>query len=272
MILLFLEELGLFAATQLIGLFIALRIGDLAGGQSVSVDLSAGEVIIFLVFFTAAVYLLSHFVRRSGIFFRLVLGLAVFAGSQTFFLVVLGNYTVSVLCALFLAVLVSKIKIVFLHNLGMIIALAGIGAVLGLSLSPVSVIFLLLILSFYDIVAVYKTGHMVRMAEEMVRSRAISGIVLPRAFSGWKSGLQNVRPGGEFMILGSGDIIMPLILIASVAGLHGLARGLLIMLFSMAGLSLTYYLFMAQKERRAMAALPPIAALSVIGYLISVLM
>lgn len=74
------------------------------------------------------------------------------------------------------------------------------------------------------------------------------------------------------MILGSGDIIMPLILASSVAGLHGLAGGLTVILFSMAGLFLTFWLFVSQRTRRPMAALPPIAVMAIIGYLASLIL
>lgn len=272
MILLFFQELGLFAATQLIGVFVALKGGRLVQEQSITLDLTIGEIIFFLAFFTAFIYFLNKFSHKSGGFFRFILGLAIFAGSQTVFSLIFSEVIFSTLAAILLVLIVFKRRIVFLHNIGIILAMAGIGSVLGLSLTPVSVVVLLLILSFYDIIAVYKTGHMVKIAEEMIKSRAISGIVLPQNPKGWTENLARVRPGGEFMILGSGDLIMPLILIASVIGIHGLASGLIVFLFSLLGLSLTYYLFVTQRKRKPMAALPPIAVMSIIGYLVSIVL
>ncbi|MEK7203655.1 MAG: presenilin family intramembrane aspartyl protease [Patescibacteria group bacterium] len=272
MIFLFIQELILFALAQLIGIFVALKSRTLIQGQNITIDFTAGEIIIFLILFVAFIYFLSRFSHKSKIFFRLVLGLVVFIGSQTVFSLFFGEVIVSTIIAIGLAVLVLKAKIILLHNIGMILALAGIGAVLGLSLTPISVVFLLLILSFYDIIAVYKTGHMVKIAEEMIKARAISGIVLPQTIKDWFGSLENVQPGGRFMILGSGDVVMPLILVASVIGFYGLSRGLVVMLFSMFGLFLTFYLFITQKTRRPMAALPPIAAMSIIGYLVSIVL
>lgn len=272
MISLFFQELGLYAATQFIGIFVVLKTGESVASQGIRLDLSAGRIIFSLIFFIAFIYLLNRFSHKLGPFFKVILGLLIFVGSQTVFSTIFENYLVSVLLAAFLTILVLRIKIVFLHNLSLILALAGIGAVLGLSLDPISAVFLLLILSFYDIFAVYKTKHMVKIAEEMIKSRAISGIVLSKSLNGWKANLESVRPGGEFMILGSGDLIMPLILIASVIGIHGLSSGLIVFVFSLFGLFLTYYLFITQKTRRPMAALPPIAVFSIIGYLISVVL
>ncbi|MBI4117123.1 MAG: hypothetical protein HY451_00305 [Parcubacteria group bacterium] len=263
---LFFQELLLFGAVQLIGIFVVLKSRVLIQNQ-ITFDLTVGEIIFYLIFLAAFIYFAGKFSRKSAFFFRLVLGLAVFAGSQTVFSLILNEAIFSTLFAALLAFAVLKTKIVLLHNIGIILALAGIGAVLGLSLAPLAVIILLLILSFYDIIAVYKTGHMVKMAEDMIKSRAIFGLVIPQKFLGWKKSLKNVSPGGEFMILGSGDIVMPLLLIASVIGFHGLVYGLIVFLFSMLGLFLTFYLFITQKTRRPMAALPPIAAMSIIGYL-----
>lgn len=270
-LILFLQELLLFAATQLIGIFVVLKSQALVQEQIV-VKLTVSEVIVFLIFLSAFIYFIRKFSRKSAVFFKLILGIAIFAGSQTIFSLLFNEVIVSTLAAFLLAFTVLKTKIVLLHNIGVILALAGIGAVLGISLAPLSVIFLLLILSFYDIIAVYKTGHMVKLAEDMIKSRAIFGLVLPQEIKGYRERLDNVRPGEGFMILGSGDVVMPLILVVSVIGLHGLAAGLLVMLFSMFGLFLTYWLFITQKTRRPMAALPPIAVASIIGYLVSIVL
>ena len=271
MIFLFFQELGLFTLAQLVGIFVVLKSRTLIQGQNITVDFTIGEAIIFLLLSIAFIYFLSRFSHKSKIFFRLVLGLVIFVGSQTVFSLFFGEVIISTILAIGLAVLVLKAKIILLHNVGMVLALGGIGAVLGLSLTPISVVILLLALSFYDIIAVYKTGHMIKMAEEMIKAGAISGIVLSQTIKDWFENLERVQPGGRFMILGSGDVVMPLILTASVIGFYGLAEGLIVMLFSMFGLLLTYYLFITQKTRRPMAALPPIAAASIIGYLVSVL-
>ena len=70
------------------------------------------------------------------------------------------------------------------------------------------------------------------------------------------------------MILGSGDVGLPLVLVSSVA-LISIKQGIIISLFALGGLFLTHLMFVNQKARKPMAALPPIATLTVIGYLIS---
>ena len=70
------------------------------------------------------------------------------------------------------------------------------------------------------------------------------------------------------MILGSGDIALPLILIISVAR-ASFWQAIVVAGFSLLGLLVTHLIFVNQKVRRPMAALPPIAALSIIGYLLA---
>ena len=106
------------------------------------------------------------------------------------------------------------------------------------------------------------------MAEGMIASRAIFGFIIPAKLSGFKEKLSVVRPGENFMILGSGDIVLPLILTASLAR-SSFWQAMAVAVFSVFGLLLTHLIFVNQKERRPMAALPPIAALSIVGYLIT---
>lgn len=150
----------------------------------------------------------------------------------------------------------------------MIMTFAGIGAVIGLSFTPETVIILLVALSFYDIIAVYKTKHMVALAENMIKSRAIFGFVIPIAPSGFGEKMVRVVPGEQFMILGSGDVILPLLLSSSLVRVS-LTASIIVAAFSAAGLFLMHLIFINQKIRRPMAALPPIALTAILGYLVA---
>ena len=72
------------------------------------------------------------------------------------------------------------------------------------------------------------------------------------------------------MILGSGDIGLPLVFVSSVAA-TSISRAIIVAVFVVAGLFLTHLIFVNQKERKPMAALPPIATMTIIGYLISLI-
>lgn len=157
---------------------------------------------------------------------------------------------------------------VLLNNLCFIFGLAGFGGVLGLSLEPLVIVFLLLIFSIYDFIAVYKTKHMLKMAREMLVSKIIFGLIVPQKISDFKSNLKEVEAGGRFLILGGGDVAFPLLLSASLIP-SGILNSLLVAIFSLIGLFLSFYIFTSQKVRQPIPALPPIALFSIIGYIIT---
>lgn len=257
----------MFAAAQVIGLFIAKNYAKAMSVHVVKADFSFIDLITIIFLLFLFFYFLKHRSKKSSLFFKIILAVAITFGAQAAFSFFF-NVLLSAILAALLAYFVLTKKIVVLNNIAIILAIAGIGAIFGLSISSLTAVFILLFMSFYDIIAVYKTRHMVHMAREMIRSGAIFGIIIPTKSGSWFEKINNVQPGDRFMILGSGDIAMPLILISSVVKEFGMLASLIVMIFSGFGLFLTYYLFMTQKERAPMAALPPIAVASIIGYLL----
>lgn len=268
----FFKTLALFALTQFLGFYVAIKIIPEFTGQSMSDSFGAfslGDfiylaVIVFLFFFFSI-----KFQRVGAVIYKIILSLIIFVSFQNL-LDIWINSTISLLVALIVLWLFWFRRSVIIQNLAMVVVIAIIGAVFGLSLKPVVAVYALIIFSVYDIIAVYLTGHMVKMAEVMVKSKAIFGFVIPNSMRDYKVDIKAVQPGENFMILGSGDVIFPLILIASLVPIS-VSRALIVLIFSFLGLLATHLIFVNQKIRRPMAALPPIAALTIIGYLISTL-
>ena len=94
---------------------------------------------------------------------------------------------------------------------GVIIA-GGATAIFGVSLGIVPVLLLMIMLAVYDAIAVYKTKHMVSLAESIVDLRVPILFVLPRKrkFSLLKNGDMD-----EAFYMGLGDAIIPSILVVS---------------------------------------------------------
>jgi len=158
---------------------------------------------------------------------------------------------------------------VLLQDILVILAIAGAGSLLGIQMEPETVVFLLIIFSVYDYIAVFKTKHMVKMAKEMLGEQAILGLVLPQKTSDFWASLKQVQPGREsFFILGGGDIVFPLIMSASVL-VNGLLDSLIIALFALIGLLFNFCFFTKQKKRQALPALPLIALFCIIGFFIT---
>lgn len=265
----FLRVLIPFILTQFLGIYAAYKfLPEIVSVKPINWgSFSIYDIVFLLVFGVVFIFVASRFQKFGVVFYRVFLTLLVFSGLQTM-LSIWFQPVAAMLLAVLLTILFWYLQNVFMQNLVMILTIAGIGAVLGISFVPTSVLIILVIFSFYDIFAVYKTGHMIKLAETMMHARAIFGFIIPNSLGGWKENLAAVIPGEEFMILGSGDIIFPLLLSASLVRIS-MIQAVVVSIFSALGLLLMFLLFSRQKVRRPMAALPPIAALSIIGYLLT---
>lgn len=268
----FIKELILFGLTLGLGLYTAYHYSFYSGGLvgDGTLNFTATDLVLLIIFF-GAIFFISRHKQIANFSFKLFLILIIFSGSQ----VVFGAFIPSpwdLALALIFTLIFSRGGNVLVHNIGIILGISGVGAVFGLSVSTEIGLILLVILSLYDIVAVYITKHMVAMARNMIQGGAIFGFLIPFEFKGFFYDRNQARAGiGEnFMILGSGDVALPLIFISSLVKIS-LSSVIITALFSLAGLFLTHVLFMNQGQRRAMAALPPIATMTIIGYLISIL-
>ncbi len=168
-----------------------------------------------------------------------------------------------------------KKPLIFLHNLAMILGIVGIGSILGLGFTPSAMIIILMVFSVYDYIAVYKTKHMVKMAKEMIEVKVILGFVLPQKMSDFLANLKEVRVpaervGGRFLILGGGDVAFPLLFSVSLIP-SGILNSIIVAFFALLGLCVSFLLFICQKTREPIPALPPIALFSIIGYLITLI-
>ena len=150
----------------------------------------------------------------------------------------------------------------------MILGLAGAASFFGLEFTPSVVVALLLIFSVYDFIAVYKTKHMVLMAKDMIEKKVILGFIIPKEIKYFKDNFKKIRPGGNFMILGGGDIIFPNLLVVSLIPQSSL-KAVVVLIFSLFGLFFSYWLFATQKEKKPIPALPPIALFSIVGYFLT---
>ena len=157
---------------------------------------------------------------------------------------------------------------ILIQDICVILGIAGVGSVLGLALTPELVIIFLIIFSIYDFIAVYKTKHMVQMAKEMIKSKAILALVVPSNISGFKEGLGQIQSGGKSLVLGGGDIVFPLLFSVSLIS-SGILNSVVVALFSLIGLLMGFLFFISQKRLQPIPALPPIALFSIIGYLLT---
>ncbi|MEK7151537.1 MAG: presenilin family intramembrane aspartyl protease [Patescibacteria group bacterium] len=256
------QALGFYAAWRFLPEVIAVKPVDLSSFSWI-------DLLIFIAFIFVFFLFATKFKRVGASFYKIFLSLIIFSGSQAIF-AIWFTPVITVIVATALIVIFWLHQSVIVQNIAMILTIAGIGAVIGVSLLPISVVYILVAFSVYDIIAVYKTGHMIKMANAMIESRAIFGFVIPEPGRTVRAKISGITPGQGFMILGSGDVIFPLLLSASLVR-DSLTQASVVMVFSALGLFLMYLIFSNQQVRRPMAALPPIALITIVGYLISTL-
>jgi presenilin-like A22 family membrane protease len=108
---------------------------------------------------------------------------------------------ISLLVAILLVTMLVKKPNWLVINVSALLLSAGIASIFGISLEPLPVIILLAILAAYDAISVYKTKHMVTLAESVAGLKVPMLFVIPR------------KDGNAYM--GVGDAVMPNILVVS---------------------------------------------------------
>lgn len=268
----FLMEFIFFAATLLLGIFVSVRLDRIF--QIVEASVENGEAITpvwfvgYFILATVLVYFISQserFKKSRVLFFKLAFLFSVFLGG--FLTLSTITYELLALAIIMGLILVwRKNPVILLHNILVVVSIAGVGAVIGMQLDPIVVVVFLALFSVYDFVAVYKTKHMVKMASEMIKTKAIMGIIIPFSFSDLLADLKK-KNKQEFMVLGGGDLAFPLFLTSAVTLEVGVWEGIIVAGFACLGLLGSFLLFTSQKKKKAIPALPPIALGSLLGYL-----
>jgi len=137
-----------------------------------------------------------------------------------------------------------------LTNFMLMFTIAGIGSLLGASLSLTACTLLIIFMSVYDLIAVFWTKHMVTLAKE-AKGRLALMFLLP--------------VGDRVLGLGAGDIALPLTYCASVMAEKGIGYAIPTAYGGLLGLVWLYYYIM-NKGRITLPALPPITIGLLIGY------
>ncbi|OPY44297.1 MAG: hypothetical protein A4E46_01487 [Methanosaeta sp. PtaU1.Bin016] len=100
-----------------------------------------------------------------------------------------------------------------------ILVCAGISSLFGVSMTTLPALILLLVLAVYDAISVYKTRHMISLAEGVINIKAPLLFVVPRSSQySFREDRISISKDGEkrgAYFLGLGDAIIPTILVIS---------------------------------------------------------
>jgi presenilin-like A22 family membrane protease len=172
---------------------------------------------------------------------------------------------------------------IFVHNFTELFIYGGLAAILV----PISIvneyvmIIVLVLMSIYDAYAVWKSKHMVKMAQFQAKSKVFAGLLVPYAKEKKFKISKNIKKsslkgkvkfkGIKTAILGGGDIAFPLLfsgaVLKSMVLLDGFVLGflktLIVTLFTAFALT---WLFLKGREDRFYPALPFLTVGCLIGY------
>ena len=238
--------------------------------------------IVILLVFTGILLVLIKYDKKK-VFIKAIIGLSLFFTFAYIFAALVyatvGATDIANIAVLVLAILATALLYKFpewyvIDALGILIG-AGVASIFGVSLDVLPVVILLILLAVYDAISVYKTKHMITLAEGVIDLKTPILFVIPkrRDYSFIKDGIGKLGDGGEraAFIIGRGDLIMPSILVVSAnVFLKGAKLGGLINLASLgaiigslAGLCVLLYFVMSGKPQ---AGLPPLNGGTIMGF------
>ena len=277
---------GLFVIIHLLSILIAKPFEDT--GLDVFDNPNAPEnLIIFFVIMltvTLTILLIAKYWKKQFIQI-IILGSIAYTSFFVFYplLIFAVPYPLSLLLSLAatVALVVALIKFPEWYIINLCGIVVGVGAIgiFGISLSIFLVIVMLIGLAIYDAISVYKTKHMIDLADAVMDLKLPVMMVVPktRTYSmlketkGLKEKLED-QEEREAFFMGLGDIVMPGILV--VSSYYNIPdNGLLIALSVMIGTLVGFAVLMSVVIKgKPQAGLPYLCSGAILGYVISSLL
>ena len=291
--------IGMFLVTQLIGLFVIVTYTNglvLPYGMEPPSDINENSSIITILFaFVIAISLFILLTKiRAESFIRLwffvvttiALGLTI---NAVFFRINMIYYAQFLALAIALPLAYTKIfrRNLLVHNFTELLIYPGIAAVFIPLLNVLGIIILLLIISLYDMWAVWRSKFMQRMAEYQINNlKFFTGFFIPYADKKGKAKIKKIRDkyAGKsdaelekgfkrakvkvsLAILGGGDVIFPII----AAGVFYKVFGSIVPALIIAGFATLALLglFVLARKGKFYPAMPFITAGIYLGMLVS---
>jgi presenilin-like A22 family membrane protease len=236
---------------------------------------------VVLIVFTAIILLIAKWGKTKiiqGIFLGStgLLGIYVFYPLLAYLVPWELSLALSVAIMAAIVALLVKYPEWYIVDLSGIITSVGAIAMLGISLTLLIVLILLIGMAIYDAISVYKTKHMIDLADTLIDLKLPILFVIPktRGYSlvAQTKGLKESLSEGEkrdAFFMGAGDIVIPGILAA--AAFHnipefGFAIGLSVIAGTLVGFALLMLLVIKGKPQ---AGLPFLCPGAILGYVVS---
>jgi presenilin-like A22 family membrane protease len=216
------------------------------------------SIIIAFVFAIVILILLTKF--NFGFFLKLWFFVVILIAIGIFFNTFLPNEKYFPYIALVFALPLALIKVYrrnfLIHNLTELVIYPSIAAVFAALLNFWTVLILLVLISVYDMWAVWHSGIMQKMAKYQINELKIfSGFFVPYISEKVrmslkklpKSELKNKKVKANIAILGGGDVVFPIITSGVMLNQFGVWSAIFVVIGATLGLS--YLLFFAEKKK-----------------------
>lgn len=299
--------ISIFFLTQIFGLFlvkeditsveeingtIVINHGDTAIGPRPETTGYQSFLYVALAVFIGTLLVLLIIKYGKANLWKMWFFLAVFL-SITISIGVFVNVSLAFFLAFILAVLKLTKRNILIHNLTEVLMYSGL-AVLIVPLFDLAWAFMLLIaISLYDMYAVWKSKHMVKMAEFQTKNKLFAGLMIPYKPKGdielkipqkpakaakKKSSGKKKKKGPTNAILGGGDVAFPLIFAGVVMEeliRDGLSLSASFFQASIIGVTATIAimaLFWLSKKDKFYPAMPTVTFGCIVGYAIVLLL
>ena len=248
------------------------------------------DITNILIFFgimiavTITILLIAKFWKKQ--FIQIII-LGSIAYTAVFVFYPLLSFVVSYNVSLVLSIVVAAMMIVALvkypewYIIDLTGIVVGVGAIglFGISLSILLVILLLIVLAVYDAISVYKTKHMIDLADAVMDLKLPVMMVVPkiRSYSliketkGLKEKIEE-KQEREAFFLGLGDIVMPGMLVVSVfqnVPDNGFLAALGVMIGTLVGFAVLMAVVLKGKPQ---AGLPFLCSGAILGYVVTSLL
>ncbi len=138
---------------------------------------------------------------------------------------------ISLTLSIVMTILLIKYPEWYMMNLTGILMAVGIALIFGISFGMIPVVVFLAILAIYDAVSVYKTKHMVSLADNVIEHNLPALFILPAksdfSYKHAKSPVKKKTKKKErdAYYMGFGDVMIPGIMVVSAARNYGLVAG-----------------------------------------------
>lgn len=245
--------------------------------------------VALLLLFTGALLLIIKY--NVGWLIQLIMGVAILS---TLIYVFIGLVKLAVpsidlptaaIPSVVVSVLLTALLVLYpewfvIDAVGVLVA-AGASALFGVSLAIIPTLILLVLLAVYDYISVYKTKHMIKLAEGVMNLKMPIMFVMPRRW-GYSfiqtKGLPKEGGEREAYFMGLGDAVMPTMLAVSANAFLNIPRILgfvnLPALGSLLGTLVSYavLMYIVIELKKPQAGLPFLCTGSIAGFLLGCLM